>query len=134
MRGGCAIEGCTRLHHARGWCVNHYTRHRLYGDPLARIEHLAYGQATGAWVENTPIREAVVAAASNGTTYCAISRRLGWTKKNRRNGKAGDSTRLKRRVGLARESTTQTFTQMIRRDLAAEIVRAIDRDPVEFGL
>jgi hypothetical protein len=32
----CAIEGCDELVKARGWCVRHYTRWTVHGDPCAR--------------------------------------------------------------------------------------------------
>ena len=31
----CAIEGCERKHHARGWCHTHYEHWLKYGTPLA---------------------------------------------------------------------------------------------------
>lgn len=31
----CSVEGCTRLHAAKGYCHSHYDKWRLYGDPLA---------------------------------------------------------------------------------------------------
>lgn len=30
----CTIDGCTRPHEARGWCIAHYSRFRRHGDPL----------------------------------------------------------------------------------------------------
>lgn len=30
----CTIDGCERLHKARGWCLLHYTRWYVHGDPL----------------------------------------------------------------------------------------------------
>lgn len=32
----CSIEGCGKVHLARGWCLSHYTNWHKYGDPLTR--------------------------------------------------------------------------------------------------
>lgn len=31
----CSVEDCENVAHARGWCKTHYSRWRLYGDPVA---------------------------------------------------------------------------------------------------
>ena len=33
----CDVEGCDRLHHARGCCRNHYARLVYHGDPLGGV-------------------------------------------------------------------------------------------------
>lgn len=34
-RTWCTVPGCPRVHLANGFCVPHYRRWRIYGDPLA---------------------------------------------------------------------------------------------------
>ena len=48
----CAVQGCSRLSYARGWCQPHYNRWRRNGDPLAgravpRMEHPDYCEVSG---------------------------------------------------------------------------------------
>lgn len=85
-------------------------------------------------MSNAPIREAVEHAMAEGDTISDICRRTGWMRPDR---PYPDITRLKRRLGLA-ETTTHShqtlLTRTIRYDLACQIVEAIGRDPVEFGL
>lgn len=38
-KGNCLIEGCEKRHLARGWCSQHYTSWRRYGDPFAEVNH-----------------------------------------------------------------------------------------------
>lgn len=33
----CAVKGCWRAAHSRGWCSSHYDRWQRYGDPVAVI-------------------------------------------------------------------------------------------------
>ena len=33
---GCKVEGCEKKHHAKGFCVMHYTRMKRHGDLLPR--------------------------------------------------------------------------------------------------
>lgn len=35
MRAPCTIDGCERQQNAKGYCITHYRRFRLYGDPHA---------------------------------------------------------------------------------------------------
>ena len=89
-------------------------------------------------MDNAPIREAVEHAVASGDyTYSSICRSLGWTRKRVKGG-IGDTSRLKRGVGLlpSKDSSGNctVFTRTMRYDNAVRVVRAIDRDPVEFGL
>lgn len=82
------------------------------------------------YVDNAEIRRAVLESGISPTVICL---RLGWP--------ARDSTRLKRRLGAMSQQTLKPtgkrykyFGKRINRELAADIVRAIDRDPWEFDL
>ena len=33
----CSIDGCTRVHCARGWCSTHYKRWSTHGDPMREV-------------------------------------------------------------------------------------------------
>lgn len=37
MSAVCAVDGCERPTHSRGWCTKHYSRWRKHGDPLVAI-------------------------------------------------------------------------------------------------
>lgn len=39
MRALCAVDGCERQHHAKGWCGPHYKRWLRHGDPTAPREY-----------------------------------------------------------------------------------------------
>ena len=85
------------------------------------------------WIDNAPIRAAVEQAVAGGMTYSAICRALGWLKPNG----SGDTSRLRRRIGAmphlagnGRHDTSRTINY----ELAVQIARAIDIDPVEVGL
>lgn len=80
------------------------------------------------WVENAPIREAVLSAVQNGTNYHRIACQI------EGDPRRGDTTRLKRRLGLVPESKKGTISTLVRYDIAVAICRAIDRDPVDLGL
>lgn len=34
---GCKVKGCTKPHHAKGYCHPHYRRNKDHGDPQADI-------------------------------------------------------------------------------------------------
>lgn len=36
MKGTCSIDGCERIHEARGYCRIHYRNFRFYGHPLGK--------------------------------------------------------------------------------------------------
>lgn len=44
MTKPCAVAGCSGIVHARGWCVQHYTRFRFDGDPGPVHRCLACGK------------------------------------------------------------------------------------------
>jgi hypothetical protein len=89
---------------------------------------------SGGWVPNAPIRKAVQKAVREGDTYGSIAQRIGWTRRSHRGKTVGDGTRLKRRVGLARETKTNSLTRTLRYDIAVRIIRAIGEDPVDYDL
>ena len=83
------------------------------------------------WVDNKPIREAVERAEqTDGLSMALIAERLGWKRPDRTG--IGDGSRLSRRLG--RTTIDGEYTRALRYDLAVAIIRAIDRDPVDFDL
>lgn len=41
-RKPCSVEGCDKLSHARRYCLSHYRRWRVYGDPLTVSDFWAW--------------------------------------------------------------------------------------------
>lgn len=79
-----------------------------------------------------PLQDAVIAS---GMTYGQIALRCGWIR-NDRERPTGDSTRLKRRIGMSPYTTrgkkhTQLFTSY---ENAVLIARAINADPIDVGI
>ena len=37
MKRTCSIDGCGKVHNARGLCITHYSRLRLHGDPMPAV-------------------------------------------------------------------------------------------------
>ena len=97
-----------------------------------------------AWIDNTPLREAVEGKLASGEqTLASICWTLGYTKIDRRGAedrRSTDTTKLKRRLGMAPcrsrhygrlyASTSKT----IHYDGAVKIAEAAGIDPVEVGL
>jgi hypothetical protein len=93
---------------------------------------MSYPKRTGDWVDNGPIREAVLSSQEDLSTIC---RRLGYV-----NGIKPDTTRLQRRLGATATTGNGRYgrrslkTRTIRYDIAVRIIEAINRDPVDFDL
>lgn len=84
-------------------------------------------------IDNAPIREAVKRAVSRGVTLSEICHRLGW---ERGDGNA-ETSRLRRRIGDMPHiagSGYLTIAKTMHYDIAVQIVRALDLDPVDLGL
>ena len=82
------------------------------------------------WPEVQPIRDAVLKYISNGNTKSQICRSSGIIK--------SDTTRLDRLLGIAPTSSNgikrEYPNKRIKYDIAVRIIRAINLDPVDFGL
>ncbi len=90
----------------------------------------------GDWLDNKPIREAVEHAERHGMSKSLICERLGWTR-TRRGKRSSETSQLDRRIGRRADVGRQGehyLSRTIHYDVAVKIVRAIDRDPYEFGL
>jgi hypothetical protein len=101
-----------------------------------REAKLRLHERSDAWVATGPIREAVLAAVREGRTFGGIAFSLGWGRPGKTAG-AGDGARLKRHVGLMSHHNGRGYSSVaehLRYDTAVAILRAIDRDPVWFGL
>ena len=79
------------------------------------------------WLNIGPIREAVVRILSKNTTKTEICNKLGWVSNNGRS----ETSRLDQTIGIKNKFNNK---KTMRYDNAVKIIRAIDRDPVEFGL
>lgn len=107
--------------------------------------------ATGTYVEVGPIRDAVLAVvlSPDGPSWADICNRLGWARWRCTNGPgtpehwSAETTRLKRTLGLVKAhggrrpgggAYPPRCYRCVTRDNAAKIIRAIGRDPWEFGL
>ena len=51
----CNIDGCDKIHHARGWCRAHYTRWRRFGDPLGFKPRNPRKAADEPWICTCPV-------------------------------------------------------------------------------
>ena len=85
------------------------------------------------WPEVIPIRNAVLKYISNGNTKAQICRSLGLIRNNK-----VDTTRLDRLLGIASTKSNGIKrdypNKRIKYDIAVRIIRAINLDPVDFGL
>jgi hypothetical protein len=80
-------------------------------------------------IEVNQIQIAVLEAIEKGDSYSRVCKRLGWVDER---GKA-DTSRLQRSIGL-RTISGGYFGHRMESRTAVQIIRAIGRDPVEFGL
>ena len=92
-------------------------------------------------IDNTLIREAAEEVAAE-IGWNEIAKRLGWLRKGggkqgskdrKRASNQGETSALKRRLGLATEQG-MPLSKRIRYDIAVDICRAIGRDPVDVDL
>ncbi len=118
------------------------TMRRHWADPEWRARTLAairsrgpfdtYGEKAEGWIPATPIREAVERSEMTASEIC---RQLGWLRNH--NG-SPDSTRLNRALGRSLFSGHGGYgrgkAKMLHYQTAIAILRAIDRDPVDFDL
>jgi hypothetical protein len=96
--------------------------------------------ATGDRVPNAPLREAFLAS---GLSAKVVAERLGWMRRptpaTRRRGHLADDTRVRSALGLKRSAPSRhgrvpTVRQTLDYDVALQIARALDLDPVDVGL
>lgn len=83
-----------------------------------------------------PTRAAVLEAISAGASWSSSCRQLGW-KKHRKRDPSEDVSRLKKMLGVAPYTDKRgpgQFKRQLAYPVAVAIIRAIDRDPVDFGL
>ncbi len=88
----------------------------------------------GEWLDNKPIREAVERAEKLGMPKSLICERLGWTRV-RKGRICMETSQLDRRIGRRPDTDRKGgvyLSRTIHYDVAAKIIRAIDRDPWEF--
>ena len=92
-------------------------------------------------IDVAPFREAALEAIANGATWSELAFRMGYVRKDKRtanlDGKAADITRLKRRLGVVDEyhSNGRRYrTKGISYEIAVRVVKALERDPVDFGV
>lgn len=78
-------------------------------------------------IDLAPIHAAVEARVREGASWRSIALRAGW-----KSGGLGDSTNLKRRLGL--KPVGGVTSRKMRYETALRIVEAINGDPVDFGL
>ena len=85
-----------------------------------------------------PFREAILKEIEGGTTWSELCFRIGYTRtdKSRPSGRSADTTRLQRLVGCREDIShgKRHFRGAISYETAVKIVKALERDPVDFGV
>jgi hypothetical protein len=68
---GCAIEGCDRVHKARGYCNRHYVRWRTHGDPTHEPATVPSAPLVAAVRDRAAVRGQTVAELLGGRSQVA---------------------------------------------------------------
>lgn len=84
-------------------------------------------------VPNASLREAVLRKVEQGESWSQLALCLGW-RQGGSDPDYGDTSRLKRRLGVIPGSSRDNCSQQIGYDLAVEITNALGIDPIDVGL